>query len=313
MTTADRSHRVAAQWGTCLLLLTAYAAGADDAQLPVAEAVRAPDTAKPLWEVGVAGAVGGFSDYPGSDHYRVRGLPVPYFIYRGGIFRSDASGPRLHKDVGNVEFEVSGGGTLSTNSQDAARIGMPKLDYLLESGPNAKITVAKPTATSRVVVDVPIRLAISTDFSSRLNFRGAVFAPDVVFEDQSLLGSKWSGRVGLGVEAATSQLQDYWYEVAPQYARPGRPAYQAHAGYLGSRLSVGVTRALTRNFTVFIATELDSYAGAENRDSPLMKSKTGTNVSLGFAWSLWQSQAREESTSRPPSMVTPVSSETGAP
>ena len=42
LSTADRSHRVAAQWGTCLLLLTAYAAGADDAQPPVAEAVRQP-------------------------------------------------------------------------------------------------------------------------------------------------------------------------------------------------------------------------------------------------------------------------------
>ncbi len=299
--------------GACVFLMAATAAPADEAEAPVTDGALAPDPAKPLWEVGVAGAVGGFSDYPGSDHYRVRGLPVPYFIYRGGIFRSDASGPRLHKDVGNVEFEVSGGGTLSTNSQDAARLGMPKLDYLLESGPNAKITVAKPTATSRVLVDVPIRLAISTDFSSRLNFRGAVFAPDVVYEDQSILGSKWSGRVGLGVEAATSQLQDYWYEVAPQYARPGRPAFQAHGGYLGARLTVGVTRAITRNFTVFVATELDSYAGAENRDSPLMKSKTGSNVSLGFAWSLWQSQAREEIGNRPPSLISRVSTETGTP
>ncbi len=99
-----------------------------------------PTTAEvhPLWEAGVGVVAGAIADYPGSDQYRVRGVPIPYFIYRGDFFRSDQSGTRLRTGSGNVEWEFSGGGTLSSSSDSGARAGMPKLDYLLEAGPKAK-------------------------------------------------------------------------------------------------------------------------------------------------------------------------------
>jgi outer membrane protein len=285
----------------CATNLLGAPAFAQDSAAPAAEVPASPSAdapltegaaPRPLWEVGLAGGVGTFADYPASDRYSTRALPLPYFIYRGGVFRSDASGPRLHAASGNVEFEFSGGGALSTSS-GGARNGMPKLDDLLEAGPNAKITLDRPTSSSRLLVDLPVRVAISTNFSSHLDWRGVVFAPDIAFEDESLFGSRWGGRVGVGVEFTTARLQQYYYQVEPRYIIPGeRPAYDAHGGYLGSRLTFSAYRPLTRNFNVYFAGEFDLYSGAENNDSPLFRSNTGFGGIVGFAWSVWQSKER---------------------
>lgn len=263
---------------------------ADDVDPPGVDAAAAPGAGpKPLWEAGIGAIAGAVADYPGSNQYRVRGLPLPYFIYRGEFVRSDASGPRLQKSTGNIEWEFSGGGSLSSNSAGGARSGMPRLDYLLEFGPKAKITVAKPTATSRLLIDVPLRMAVSTNFSSRFGARGVIFAPDVAYEEQAILGSHWSGRASLGVQFATASLQRFYYEVQPEYARPGRPAYDASSGYLGATLAITAFRQLTHNFNVFFALDMDSFQGAANVDSPLLRVRSNVGAAVGFAWSLGQS------------------------
>ncbi len=251
-----------------------------------------PTTAEvhPLWEAGIGVIAGAIADYPGSDQYRVRGAPIPYFIYRGDFFRSDQQGTRMRAVTGNVEWEFSGGGTLSSNSDSGARAGMPKLDYLLEAGPKAKITVVQLAPDSRVLIDLPLRAAASTDFFSRFRPRGFTFSPDVTYEDQSLLRSSWSGRVSLGVEFATRSLQNFYYSVAPQYAEPDRPAYQSHGGYLGSDIAFTAFRTLKRNFHVFFAVDFDSYKGAASQESPLFRSGGGVGAAVGFAWSFKQSK-----------------------
>lgn len=245
---------------------------------------------RPLWEAGLGIVAGAIADYPGSDRYQVRGAPVPYFIYRGDFFRADQSGTRLRAGSGNVEWEFSAGGNLSSDSRSGARAGMPTLDYLLEAGPKAKITVYRPTSSSRVFIDLPVRAAASTNVSSRFQGRGFTFSPDVTYEDQSLLGTQWNGRVSIGVEFATQPLQEFYYGVAPQFAEPGRPAYQAHGGYLGSDLSFTAFRTLRRNFHVFFAVDFDSYRGAASQDSPLFRSGGGIGAAVGFAWSFKQSK-----------------------
>jgi outer membrane scaffolding protein for murein synthesis (MipA/OmpV family) len=273
----------------CLLFVghanVALASGEDD---PVAPSIATID--KPLWEVGIGVVAGAITDYPGSDRYQVRGLPLPYFIYRGSFLRSDQSGTRLRASSGIVEWEFSGGGSLSSNSQRGARAGMPKLDYLLEAGPQAKITIARPTDTSRVLIDLPVRAAASTNFSSRFQTRGATFSPDVTLEERSVFGSQWNGRLSVGVEFATQGLQQFYYGVAPQFAEPGRPAYQAHGGYLSSSVSLAAFRRLRKHFNFFIALDFDAYQGAASRTSPLFRSSTGFGGAVGFAWSFKQSK-----------------------
>jgi len=251
---------------------------------------------KPLWEAGIGGFAGAVADYPGSNQYRVRGLPLPFFIYRGDFLKSDANGPRLQKSSGIVEWELSGGGSLASNSKGGARSGMPNLDYLLEIGPKAKITVAKPTDTSRLTVDVALREAISTNFSSRLRTQGELFAPDIAYEERAIFGSQWSGRASLGAQFATAALQRYYYEVEPQYARPGRPAYDARAGYLGATLALTAFRQITRSFTVFVGLDVNNYDGAANVDSPLLRTRNDLGAAVGFAWSIGQSKRQVNET-----------------
>jgi len=284
-------------------------AHAQDAPAVTTVDVAPPSVAKPqpLWEIGIAGGVGTFSDYPASDNYRVRALPLPYFIYRGSFLRADDEGTRVRaKFSPSFELEFSGGGSLSAQSGSiSAREGMPDLDYLLEAGPSLKITAAKPTTTSRLIIDLPVRGVISTNFHSRLDWRGVVFDPDVGIEDRSLLGSRWGGRVGIGSEIASAPTQKYFYEVEPQYSAAeegiaglNRPPYQAHGGYLESYVEAAVYRPLTPSFRVYAYGRFDLYGGAENEDSPLFKAHTGFGGILGFAWSFWQSKTLADTANR---------------
>jgi outer membrane protein len=286
------SRRWAGYWMAGLLVIGCTSGvRAEDMVPPAVDAADASGAgSKPLWEAGIGGFAGAVADYPGSNQYRVRGLPLPFFIYRGDFFRSDANGPRLQKSNGIVEWELSGGGSLASNSKGGARSGMPNLDYLLEVGPKAKITVAEPTDTSRLTVDVALREAISTNFSSRLRSQGALFAPDVAYEERAIFGSQWSGRASIGAKFATAGLQRYYYEVEPQYDRPGRPAYDAHAGYLGTTLALTAFRQITRSFTVFVGLDVNNYDGAANVDSPLLRTRNDLGAAVGFAWSIRQSK-----------------------
>ena len=265
-------------------------AQADDVAPPAVDAAdSANPQSKPLWEAGVGAVAGAVADYPGSNQYRVRGLPVPFFIYRGDFFRSDTKGPRLQTSSGIVEWELSGGGSLSSNSAGGARSGMPTLDYLLEVGPKAKITVSQPTDTSRLLIEVPVRVAVSTNFSSRLGSRGAIFAPDIAYEEHAIFGSQWNGQASIGVEIASGGLQRFYYQVDSEYARAGRPAYDARAGYLGTIVALTAFRQLNRRLIVFVGLDADNYDGAANVNSPLLRTRNNLGVAVGFAWSFKQS------------------------
>ncbi len=304
MVTESHSARVSvtSQWiaSAMLGLLTVgrnSRAYADDIAPPAVDATDAAEPKpKPLWEAGIGVIVGGVADYPGSNQYRVRGLPIPYLIYRGDLFRSDTNGPRVLKSSGIVEWELSGGGNLSSNSTGGARAGMPGLDYLLEVGPKARIVLSKPTDTSRLLVEAPLRAAVSTNFSSRLNARGAIFAPDLSYEDQSIFGSLWSGRASIGAQWATAGLQRFYYQVDPEYARAGRPAYDARAGYLGATFEFTAFRQLTPTFVIFVALDADNYDGAVNVASPLLRAHNDLEAAIGFAWSIKRSEQQANAT-----------------
>jgi outer membrane scaffolding protein for murein synthesis (MipA/OmpV family) len=269
-----------------VVLLSAFAltARAED-RTPVA-AVTDAGAQRPLWEIGIAGAIGGVADYPGSDRYSLRAVPFPYFVYRGNFFRSDEKGARLRAPVSSsVELDFSGGASFPARSGDSGpRKGMADLDYLFELGPNLRITLGHPAPGMRLLSEWPVRAAFSTN-GRRVDYRGLVFAPDVGVQTQSLLGSPWFAYADVGPVFASTRFQGYFFEVAPQYAVPGRPAYVAHGGYLGTRLELGASRNLGKTLRVFFYGRIDDYDGGANVDSPLFKSKAGYTAFTGFAWS----------------------------
>jgi outer membrane scaffolding protein for murein synthesis (MipA/OmpV family) len=112
----------------------------------------------------------------------------------------------------------------------------------------------------------------------------------MAYEERAIFGSRWSGRASIGAQFATASLQRYYYEVEPQYALPGRPAYDARAGYLGATLALTAFRQVTRTFTVFFGLDVDNYDGAANVDSPLLRTRNDLGAAVGFAWSIGQSK-----------------------
>jgi len=273
--------------GTLLLIaLLAAPAGADD----TIATDGGSGSLKPKWELGIAGAVGTEPDYPASDRYRPRPVAFPYFIYRGGFFRSDENGPRVRTQIQpNVELTVSGSASFGSHAESSGpRAGMPKLDYLFELGPNLRITALRLSPDSSLRLDLPLRAVFSLN-GLHSAYQGLTFEPLLGLHTRNLFDSGWSGYAGVGPEWASGRIQRYFYQVDAQYGLPDRPAYDAHGGYLGSRLELGASHKLGRDFRVFLFSRIDDYAGAENGDSPLYKTRFGYTALAGLSWTFWRS------------------------
>ncbi|MXP64224.1 MipA/OmpV family protein [Roseomonas sp. M0104] len=256
---------------------------------------------QPKFEAGLAGGGGWLPDYPAAGQNHVQGLFFPYVIFRGEILRSDSQGVRgrFYNTEGlGLDLSLSGSFPASSADNDA-REGMPDLDWQGEIGPALRLTLWQDrTVRQRVNLELPVRAVFSTDWSS-VHYRGIVVAPELAYERLNLLAAGARLRVGLGPIFATNRMMDYFYRVEPQYARPGRPAYDADPGYLGTRLQFSYRMPLTERLSIVAGGRLESFHGATNDDSPLFREKWNTSVALGFAWSFYQSEARVASTSSP--------------
>jgi outer membrane protein len=255
--------------------------------LPAA-AQQAPAPALPLWEAGVAGFAVSTPAYPGADSHSSRVLALPFLVYRGEVLRADRSGigARLvHTD--RVEFDVGFAASLPARSDaGAARAGMPDLGFLGEFGPRVKVFLANPTPTSRLRLDLPLRAVM--EFRDGVRRQGTTLEPRLVYEAREA-GSPWSYDANVGFVVGDSRINRYFYEVAPQFATPSRPAYHAGAGFMLARAGLSTSYKVNDDVRVFGFLRVDSYAGAANRDSPLLKKSSDASIGAGFTWTLGRS------------------------
>jgi outer membrane scaffolding protein for murein synthesis (MipA/OmpV family) len=249
----------------------------------------APDL--PLWEVGLFGGAASTPAYPGADDRSTRALVLPMLIYRGKVLRADRSGVNARLlNTDRVELDLGFALSLPARSDDvAARAGMPDLKSLLEFGPRLKVLLAEPTATSRVRLELPLRVPVELDSGFRR--QGLVFEPRMVFETGDTTG-KWQADANLGAVFGNARLNQYFYGVEARYANAGRSAYQATGGLMMTRLGVSLSRRLSPDWRVFGFTRYDNYTHAANRDSPLFRQNSGLSVGLGFTWTAYRSAAR---------------------
>lgn len=250
-----------------------YAAGAQDL---------------PLWEVGVLGGTASTPAYPGADSRSTRSLVLPFLIYRGEVFRADQSGIGMRLfESDRVELDVGLAASLPADSDEVkARAGMPDLGTLLEFGPRIKVGLAKPSANSRLRLDIPLRAVIEA--RSGLRTQGLTFEPKLVFE-MAGPGAVWTFDSNIGMVFGDRKVNRYFYEVQPQFATLERPAYQAESGLMLLRAGLSGSRMVNRDLRVFGFMRYESYANAANRDSPLMKRTTGASAGVGFAWTIKRS------------------------
>lgn len=260
------------------------------AGLPCGAAAQSPGgSTRPLWEIG--GVAVGVSQqaYPGSDQRVQRAAALPYLIYRGRFLRADSDGVGVRAvRTPTYEFDVSGAWSFGSDAdEDPVRRGMPNLGTLVEFGPRLKWHLGAGPGGGRWRLDLPLRGVF--DLSDSLNHRGLVFQPGVVWQQRPAPG--WSLGVNLSAVVADRRLASTFYEVAPVFATPTRPAYEAKAGLMAWRLGASLSKDLTRDWTVFGFARLDSVAGAANRDSPLVRQTTGGTVGVGVSWT-WMRSSR---------------------
>jgi hypothetical protein len=225
---------------------------------------------------------------------------LPFFVYRGKIFRSDEKGflrGRIIKSK-KIELDLSLSGSLPVDSDDNdARSGMEELDWLAEIGPRLQVNLLETGDRSRgarLDFELPIRGVFSTDFSESPEWQGIIFSPGLAYRNKNLSDSGVD--VSMSAEAifASEKLMDYFYEVDPQFVRSNRSAYDADAdaGYLGSRFSLKFRRNIGSRVTAFLNTSMQNYTGSTNSDSPLSLETFNYGVVVGFRVALFQSDER---------------------
>ena len=245
----------------------------------------------PLWEAGAGVAAISFPDYRGSARHRSYLLPVPVFIYRGEIFQVDREKIRglLFKSA-RTELDISINGSVPIRSNgNPIRDGMPDLDPTLEIGPSLNVTLTE-TGRSKLALRLPLRAVIASDFRS-FQSAGVIANPNLNLDLKAVAG--W--RLGLvaGALFADHKYHDYFYGVAPVYARPGRAAYRAPGGYSGAQFIA----ALSRRFEpVWVAgfVKVDVVDHAAFASSPLVERRNNLSVGVAVTWVFAQSSTRVE-------------------
>jgi MipA family protein len=243
---------------------------------------------KPLWELGLGAGWLHLPHYRGSDQTRDWLLPIPYFVYRGDVFRADREGARarLLDNTGGFDLDLSAAVNTPTRSRDnRAREGMANLAPTVEIGPSLNYTLTQGAGwqldlrlPARAVFTVARRPAsIGWTANPVLYLAADVQNWDVVLQ----AGPVWSGRA----------YNRYFYDVASADARLGRPAYESRGGNAGW---VATATASRRLGPVWIGTymQADGLGGAVFADSPLLRKRLNISYGIGLSWVFSESSAR---------------------
>jgi outer membrane scaffolding protein for murein synthesis (MipA/OmpV family) len=243
---------------------------------------------KPLWEVGLGLGAVAFEDYRGSATTHAYPLPLPYLIYRGEFLQADRDGVRgklFNQDW--LEINVSGNLTTPVRN-DATRSGMPDLRTTLELGPSFDFHLFK-SADEKYKLDLRMPLRVAGTVESSPKWIGGTFTPRFnldIIDPFGLAG--WNLGLALGPLFADRRYNEYFYSVAPPYATPSRPVYQAPGGYAGTQSLMALSKRFPK-FWVGAYMRYDSLQGAAFEDSPLVQRRSYWSAGLGFAWMISQS------------------------
>ncbi len=251
----------------------------------VAAMPRAARSAElPLWEAGAGIAVLDFPDYRGADERHTLVLPIPYLVYRGDFLKADRESIRgqFYKDD-RLDLHLSVNGAIPVDSGDnTARRGMPDLDPTLEIGPNLTVMLLR-SDTMHLNLRFPLRAVIAANLSHARD-EGWVFQPqiNVDFYDR-FPGPGWNLGFAAGPLFGNKRYHNYFYGVAAQFATPGRPAYEAGAGYAGMQWIAALSKRYP-SYWVGGFMRADTLSGAVFETSPLVRQKDAFSVGIAASW-----------------------------
>jgi outer membrane scaffolding protein for murein synthesis (MipA/OmpV family) len=245
----------------------------------------------PLWEAGIGAGALRVPHYRGSDQRHDWLLPVPYFVYRGTIFKSDRDGTRaVLLDTQRMDVDLSLDASPPTRTGDnRARAGMADLSATLEVGPNVNVMLGKGTQGGtgwKLDLRVPLRAAFTV--GAHPHAIGWTSTP-VLNLDLDVQG--WSVGLQGGPLLATRRYHRYFYSVASADATATRPAYAAPGGYAGWGLTVSASRRVGDWWLAAFA-RTDSVAGAAFEGSPLVRQRHNATYGFAASWVFKVSETR---------------------
>jgi outer membrane protein len=135
---------------------------------------------------------------------------------------------------------------------------------------------------------MPVRIPVTLESSPRSV--GWVFAPRLNLDVEDIGGHKgWNFGIGAGPIAADGEYHDYFYSVAPQFATPERPAYDATSGYSGTHVLASLSKRFP-SYWVGAYVRYDTLAEATYADSPLVRRQSSLAGGFGIAWMIGESK-----------------------
>jgi len=248
----------------------------------------------PKWEFGLGAGVLRVPAYRGASGRKNIWLPVPYIAYRGDRFKVDEEGMRgelLKKNRMHLDFSVAG--SLPVSSGGSAREGMPDLDPVGEIGPSLQFLLGQQGHRHKGWeqqwwLRMPLRAALSVG-DPLIGHQGWVFSPYFNWVwVKGVAHARWRWSLSAGPVFANRQYHDYFYTVSDRYARPGRSAYDATAGYSGSRATLGLS-VNSKKWFVGAFVRYDDLHGAVFDDSPLVETRSYLAVGVGVSRIFMQS------------------------
>jgi outer membrane protein len=248
---------------------------------------------EPLYEYGLGIGAIAFEDYRGSDTAHGYPLPLPYLLYNGKFLKANRDGIRgtlFNQDL--FELNLSFDATTPVRS-DRERSGMPDLKSTVELGPSFDLHLMR-SADRRVKLDLrmPVRAAVTVETSPKII--GWTFTPRLALDIRDPLGFEgWNLGLLTGPLFADRRYQDYFYSVAPQYATPSRPTYQAASGYSGTQFISALSKRFPK-FWVGAYARYDTLSGATFVDSPLVQRRSYLAGGIGFSWIIGRSSQMVE-------------------
>lgn len=246
---------------------------------------------QPVWEFGIGGGYFSGFDYPASKDRNQRAIALPFFIYRTPTIRFGGGGvSAVAIENPRVKLDMSLGVSLNASSEgNRARAGMPDLDFLFEIGPQLEVRLLDTPVASggrlKARFTSEVRAVFVTDFSS-VGSQGIVAGLGLGMNYRRVRGSKMDLISSLSVIFANEKLQDYFYQVDPEFATPARAEFNAQGGYLESRIFAGAAFQPRKNVRIFLGAFSELYEGASNQESPLFETTNETGFILGFAWTI---------------------------
>lgn len=281
-------RRIRAVWGFLACTLLPGSLHAQDT-----DAANAPA----LWEFRLAAFGRSSPTYPAADKNNLTLLPLPIPVYRGSFLNFGENLDQVARgelsETQRMRLGIDLNFSFGEDSADIpVRAGMPDLNFLLELGPELEVKLDSRTPEQgEFFLALQLRAGVSFDGLDATS-RGFLINPELeyrrnqVFGGDNLLSLRWKPTW------ASEPFMDYYYEVEPAFATPERPAYDAAAGYLGSKLTAALTSQITEKLVFGVSASYYLNGSAENELSPLFRQNSGASIQAALIWKLWESERR---------------------